>query len=326
MKLTIKRKVANGLVVGFMLPPVTAGLSEAIDIEIGGLEAYAAEEDFDLASTQSDTADVMLAVTDPCDPSGVDPSGVSTVCVEPAGGLPVLCVRAPTELVTAEDGTSDFFEVYSGPGVPDPSGSNLYYFESSNRYEGRPATEAVVLNGTGESSCVPEPVWIAGMNDGWADDDRYYEIHVISEFGNVEVSLPAVNLDNDGGVPAAVVGVYGPQSLPAGGSGMFDVYVWNRDPEGAISGSDFLIEPSAGLELGSYIVTGGGYKGKPKLTRSGALLLRQVAIPAQESILVSMEVTMIGSGEKSEKIVARIIDNETGYENDNSQTVRMSLR
>jgi hypothetical protein len=39
-----------------------------------------------------------------------------------------------------------------------------------------------------------------------------------------------------------------------------------------------------------------------------------------------MEVTMISGGQTPEKIVVRIIDRKTGYQNDDSQTVRMSLR
>lgn len=326
MKLTVKRKVANGLVVGFMLPHAAGVFSEALDMDIGGLNAFAADDDFDISAPQGGSSEIMVAVADPCDPSGVDSSGVDTMCFDPSGGLPTLCVRAPTELVTTEDGAADFFEVYAASDPSDPSGSQVYYFQSDRPWEAKPITEAVVIGGPGQDSCEPESVWIGGQNDPYLDDDQKFEIEVISPLGYVEATVPGVNLDNDSGIDRLYIDVSGPSSLPVGDSGIFDVLVgyWGDDP--TLSGNDLLIEASAGLEIGNYAVSGGSFKGKPRVTRSGALLLQKVELKPQEPIIVSIEVEMVNGGQTPQKINAHFVNSKTGYGNDDSLNVRTSLR
>ena len=299
-----------------------------LNVEGTGFDAFAAADDFDVEAAQGNVAIAKVLVADPCDPSGVgvDPSGVSTTCFVPAGGLPTLCVRAPAQLVTSEEGTADFFEVYGQPDPFDPSGTHIYYVNSTAPNRAKPRVAAVVL---GADACEPHPVWVSGQNDSFNDGDGEYGIEVASELGSVEATVPGINLDNDSlpnePWPGAVIAVEGPASLALGGSAIFDVYVSNFGG-GTIDNHDLLVEATPGLEIRSFAVTGGTFKGKAKLVNKGTLLVKKVELQFDETILLTIDVTLVERGPTDQELVARFVDNSTGEENDNSQTVRTSLR
>jgi hypothetical protein len=96
MKLSARKKVANGLVLCLLAPGVTATVKEfASDVE-EGLGAFSASDDFDLVSNDgtllASRAESMLNA----DPSGGDPSGgggdPSGGGGDPSGGDPSACV------------------------------------------------------------------------------------------------------------------------------------------------------------------------------------------------------------------------------------------
>lgn len=320
MKLTVKRKVANGLVVGFLLPPVAGTVAEALDIEFEGMNAYAAEDNFDIAVPEG-VAVLQDLVADPCDPDGVDPSGVETACFVPESGIPILCIRAPTELTTAEDGTADFFEVY-GDDPDDPSGTYLYYIESSRTREAKPEVEAIVL---GVDSCSPHPIWVTGQNDGYVDGDSPYLIRILNELGEMEAYVNGVNIDNDH-VDGVTLYMWGPKWLGPGNNGSYTVNLYNYGGE-PITGYDLLIEPSSGLDINEFTVTGSGtFKEPAKAFKGRGLRLKDVKLNWDDLIEVSLEIEMASGGQSDKTLKARLVGKDGYDENDTSLNVRTSLR
>lgn len=319
MKLSVRRKVANGLVICLLAPKAVTMAADVLDADADGFDAFAAEEEFDLALQKGDTAVAPVLASDPCDPSGVDPSGFATVCVDPSGGLPTFCVKAPTELVTAENGSADLFEVWSGV---DPSGSHFYQFDSNRPAEAEPSPAVVAF---GADACERQAVWVVGQNDGEVDGDQNFWIRIRDENGNFIRALPGVNLDNDD-YPGAVVDIEGPLVLPLGDSGQFGIIVQNVAGS-ALPKSNLIVQPTPGLEITNFaasLLGGGDCKCKGQL-KDGILSFRGLSLGVREGLLVTIDAVLHESGPNGQMVTARFVRNSDGVEVDDDWSTGTAL-
>ena len=124
MKLSVRKQVANGLVVFLLMPKAVATAEELFQAYSDGIRGFAADDDFDLldGAKGTDSATVMVKKTsnlqdedptggdptggDPTggDPSGYDPSAFDPSGYDPSGGDPSGCppsTAAPVPLQPA---------------------------------------------------------------------------------------------------------------------------------------------------------------------------------------------------------------------------------
>ncbi|MGD8928884.1 MAG: hypothetical protein PVI22_07930, partial [Lysobacterales bacterium] len=252
------------------------------------------------------------------DPSGYDPSGGDPSGCPPGSTLPQLYVNAPRELLTAEDGTSDLFELTM---APDPLAARTFTIMSTRPDEARPVPNVVQFE---ENSCIPRPIWVVGQNDYAVDGDAKFEINVYDEQNYLVATLPGLNLDNDDYAGVAV-DVLGPNALPPGDDGLFLVRVANVSGELLRKGT-LVIEPSPALDINDYAVallSGEGVKLKGKL-KDGALTFSGVDIDANDMLIVSVGVEMARESSENQSITARFVDSRSGDETNDDQPVRSS--
>jgi hypothetical protein len=341
MKLSVRTKVAHGLVICLLLPRAAETAQTLIEEYSAGLDAFGAEDNFDLGDGQGGTAVAKvkqgLENHDPSggdpsggDPSGYDPSGFDPSGFDPSGGDPSGCppnpnrleaqleVNAPRLLLTAEDGTADLFEMLM---APDPDFNRTYRIVSTRPEEARPFPTEIVF---AEDACIPQPVWVTGQNDYGFDGDQDYEIEIYDEQNALVRTIKGENLDNDD-FKGVAVDVLGPDALPEGETGRFLVRAAN------VSGfylkqNTLSIEPTANLDINEYAVallSGNPFKGKAKLKR-GTLVLSNVALETSDMLIVSMEVEMAGSSKEEQSITARFVHDRSGEETSDDQSVRTS--
>jgi hypothetical protein len=292
--------------------------ADMLETHGNGLNAFSADDEFDLMVDRGSVAVAQVAPSDPCDPSGGDPSG-GTVCFDPSGGLPTVCITAPAQLVTAEDGSADLFEMYSGV---DPSGSHFYQIASTNPGEALPTPAAVVF---GADACTPQAIWVVGQNDGVVDGDQGFGILIRDENGHQVAHVEGVNLDNDA-FAGAYVDVDGPATLPIGGTGQFDILVQNVE-KGSLTASDLVIQPTPGLEITNYaaaLLSGDPLKVKGRL-KDGTLSFERVSLNERDGLLVTIDVILNESGPAGQKVSARFVNRSNGVESDSDQSVGTNL-
>lgn len=174
MKLSIRSKVANGLVLCLMTPAMAATSNQIKDNIEDGLDLFSASDDFDLAADNG----TLFASTDQSylndDPSGGDPSGGDPSGGDPSGGDPSACVpqTAPQKIefsttrdVTAIDSrTSDSINVcilsekepaeigfdVSGPQKLEPGETGVYLVRLINKMNESRTRDEVIISATGK--------------------------------------------------------------------------------------------------------------------------------------------------------------------------------
>ncbi|MCU0988125.1 MAG: hypothetical protein MUE63_00665 [Xanthomonadales bacterium] len=341
MKLSVRTKVANGLVIFLLLPRAAETAQNLLEEYRSGLDSFGAEDNFDLGDTQSGTAVAKvkqgLEDHDPTggdptggDPSGYDPSGFDPSGFDPSGGDPSGCepdpnggaptmyINAPRELVTAEDGTADLFEMLM---TPDPEYGRTYRIVSTRPEEARPFPKEIVF---ADDACIPQPVWVTGQNDYGFDGDQDYVIEIYDEQDLLVSTIKGVNLDNDN-FKGVAVDVLGPNALPEGETGRFLVRAANVSGV-PLEKNTLLIEGTANLDINEYAVallSGAPFKAKAKM-KNGLLVFSDVALQNGDMLIVSMEVEMARAGKEEQSITARFVHESTGEETSDDQGVRSS--
>lgn len=344
MKLSVRSKVANGLVICLLVPRVAVTAAEKFNHRDEGLDDFAADDEFVLGADSRPIAMVELQAVPASDPSAMgDPSG----CVDPTG-VGLLHVNAPTVLVTTESDCDP-----SGGGI-DPSGGGLdpsacipfgnkklielsmdpppaydrvFYIEGTDP-TGNLSDEISIEPNVilfDDSSCIPQNVWVTGLNDNIVDGDQPYEIRIYDEQDFLQDTVPGVNLDNDN-YEGVGIDIAGPNAIVQNGSALFIVNVENFS-NGALSGNNLVIEPSPGLAITNFaasLVSGGKFKSKGKL-KSGVLTFERVDLGVRDALLVSLKVVLFGGGAGNQKIIARFEQPSDGLQIDDDKTIRPKL-
>jgi len=88
MKLSVRKKIANGLVICLLVPRAGESAIELYETYSEGLESFAAADDFDLAAGKGSTAEVTVNQVEGADPTGGDPTGGDPTGGDPTGGDP----------------------------------------------------------------------------------------------------------------------------------------------------------------------------------------------------------------------------------------------
>jgi hypothetical protein len=88
MKLSVRKKVANGLVLFLLLPRAAETAVELFDAYSGGLKSFGAEDEFDLTAGKGNFAVAQVNADPAGDPSGGDPTGGDPTGGDPTGGDP----------------------------------------------------------------------------------------------------------------------------------------------------------------------------------------------------------------------------------------------
>jgi len=333
MKLLARSKVANGLVICLVLPAAASLYADLVNNYSSGLKSFSATDDFDLTTDGPGTA-VVAVTSDPCfadptggDPSGFDPSGSSSICVAPSEEQPVFCVRQIPALVTAENGSSDLLEVYTGPnpGVDpsgaDPSGTHFYRLDSTNLSEAQTRPNAVSI----PLDCVRHRVWVVGRNDGAVDGDGFFGIGVRGDDGLPLMDLYGININNDS-YYNAYIEVNGPGSLTVGGSGPFDILVKNIS-DATLAPSDLVVTSTPGLRITTYaagLLSQKPFKAKTRL-RGGVLTFSRVSIGPGDILLVTVSATLTVGGPEEQKLTATFTEPRDGLGSDDDQIVNETL-
>ncbi len=356
MKLSVRKKIANGLVICLILPRAGASAADLYETYRDGLAGFSAEEQFDLTTPQSSKAEATIKVTGADNPEGADPTGGDPTGGDPTGGDPTggdptggdptggdptggdptggdptggplcepgtvpprLIIDAPRLLVTAEDGSADLFKVSM---EPDPEFSRSFTFVSTLPEEAKPVPDSVTF---GEDACVSKSIWVVGQNDTLVDGDIDYKIEVLDEQGLLVDTLGGVNLDNDN-YPAVAVDILGPTALPNGGKGLFTVRASNVSNDG-LKNNYLVIQPTDGIEIVGYaasLLSGDALKSKARF-KKGALEFKGVNLAAGDALLVTLDVVLDGGGPEVQKITARFIDTSGKQESDNDTRISTS--
>lgn len=337
MKVSVRKKVANGLVLFLVMPKAVATANELYNTYQDGFSQFRADDNFDLASNAASSQSVKVKGTsslqgdDPsgADPSGYDPSGFDPSGYDPSGGDPSACdiatapqqlvVEAPRMLVTAEDGTSDLFQVSMPLGEPFP---RTFYIHSDKPYEAQVFPDTVVMD---ENACIPQSIRVIGQNDYFPDGDVPFTVDVTDQQDLVVGAVPGVNLDNDD-YRGIAVDVLGPTSLPQGGTGLFLVRVAN------VSGADvakntLLIETTRQLEILNYaaaLLSGNRFKIKGKPDGTSVLEFKNVDIATSDMLIVSVDVQLNGMSTTEQEFSARFVSRE-GEQTDDDIQVRSAV-
>jgi hypothetical protein len=340
MKPAVRSKVANGLIIFLLVPRVADTAMEAME-SYGGMLNFTADDEFEVTAEASSVAVAHVRVGEEEDPSGGDPTGGDpTGCdpSDPSGGDPSggggaeLVINAPTELVTAEDGSSDIFEVLM---EPDPRSSKWFYFNSTDPDEARPEPEAVRF---GENACFPKTIRVVGQNDGEDDPSGgdpsggggdpsggSFGIEIRDEQNLVVATIPGRNFDNDN-YSAVAVDVLGPRSVPNGSDTVFTVFVANLE-RGELVDNTLLVEPSPGFAITGYaasLLSGNKLKLKGKI-KDGVLRFNGVDLPGGDKLMVAVNATLINGADANQKMTARFLMSASGLESDDDQRVRTSV-
>jgi len=347
MKLSVRSKVANGLVICLLVPRVAMTAAEKFSPKDEGLDSFAADDEFVLSPDNGPVAMIRLQADPAGDPSATgDPSGCN---VDPSG-MGTLHVNAPWILVTTESDCDP-----SGGGI-DPSGGGLYdpsacvpfgnmklvevsmnpgpaydqvYYVEGTDPSGNLSDEISVspqaLVFREEQACIPQNIWVTGLNDNFIDGNQKYEIRIYDEQDYLADSVPGINLDNDN-YEGVAINVAGPSSMPQNGAALYTVNVINfsREP---LDDNNLIIEPSPGLAITNYaasLVSGGKFKAKGKL-KSGVLTFNHVSLEAREEILVSLRVVLFGGGPGNQKITARFEQPSNSRQIDDDKAIRPAL-
>jgi hypothetical protein len=313
MKLSVKAKVANGLVICLLLPRVADTAIAVLDVK-EGLDSFSADDDFDFSPKPGSFAIAKVDTSEPAaDPSGGDPSGGNPIGCDPSG-VPQVNVLAPATLVTTEDGSTDSFEVFMDP----PSANTQYlYFTTSEEVGwdpsgGDPSGGAPVAAvpipkkiAIEAGSCDPHRVWVRGQNDGAVDGDAQFTIEVRDEYNALYGTVSGINFDNDN-IPSVTVEISGPESLADGQEGQFTVRVAN------VSDSDLIdnrleVEASSGVTILSYaasLISGGTFNSTGRITPA-VLMFDDVELPAQDVLILSVNTLLSHGSPGGEQITAR---------------------
>jgi hypothetical protein len=333
MKLSVRSKVANGLVICLLVPRVASTAVEVFVPEDDGLDAFSAEDEFLPGAENRPFATVHLQA-DPAAPG--DPSA----CDDPSGSG-VLIIDSATPLVTAESecdpsggggdpsgcgpfGNMDLIEVSMNP---PPLVAREFRFETQDP-SGMATDEATVspsvVTFDGDLTCVPQNVWVTGVNDNVVDGDVPFVVSVTDEQDFEVDSIPGKNLDNDN-YRGARITTDGPNSLPVGGNGVYTIQVTNVSGE-KINKASLVISTSSGLAIGGYaaeLVSGDKFKSKGS-TKSGDLVFSNVQMAARDTLLVVVDVVLFDAGAGNQSVVARF-EPSSGLQVDDDQAIRPAL-
>ena len=346
MKVSVRKKVANGLVLTLMAPHAVTMANELAKQYSEGFDQFTANDQVDLADglASSDTHKIKTVggrsaqMEDPSggDPSGYDPSGYDPSGFDPSGFDPSSCpppdpsggsvpeptvvVESAQPLITAEDGTSDLVQL----SMPyDPSVPRVFTLESDRPDEAVPVPNTVELF---DYACIPRTVWIQGQNDYEMDGDQDFVIRVIDDNGRVVDALKGKNLDNDSYAGVAV-DVLGPRSLPEGEEGNFLVRVANVSGD-ELPPSTLLIQNSRYLDINDYAVallSGDRLKAKGKMKKDG-LQFSNIQLPTNDVLVVSLSVELSKGSPEEQSLTATFIGPRGSGETDDDQKVRTILR
>ena len=327
MKLSVRSKVANGLVICLIVPRIADTAVETFDT-LSNLDSFAADDEFEITIDKSNFAVTQVQAN----PAGADPSGGC----DPSGAVPTLYINAPEKLVTAEDGSADLIEVSMGP-APESS----YFFQVAKKFPvdsdpsggvpsgsdsggALPAPNAVVFD-QAYFPCTPKSIWVVGQNGGRVDGDAEYNIEIRDEQGFVHKTIPGINYDNDN-YSSVSVDISGPSALSEGETGMFYVLVDNFS-RNLLKGNLLLIEPTPGLEITSFVAFlwfGDSFKSKGKI-KDGILTFDKVTMDPGEVLQVSVEAVLNTGGPDNQKITARFSKDKSGIESDDDHSIRTAL-
>ena len=318
MKLSVRARVANGVVICLLLPRVADTAIGALEIK-EGLASFSADDDFAVVGRSGKFAaasvDLPSASTDPSggDPSGCDPSGT-------------LRVTAPAPLVTTEEGRTDHFVVSMNPNAVatqyyyfDPSGGDPSGCDPSGGYR----EAAVIPNAVAfePGTCAARTIWVVGQNDGRADCDGTYDIRIRDQFGTVVRDVPGVNVDNDN-YSSVSLDVLGPQEMLEGQDGTFTVTVTNLSVS-ELSGNRLEVEATSGLAILSYAASlmSGAIFDSPGLLTPQVLRFDNVELQSEDVLILSLGVQLTMGSPGGERITARF--SRTDQRSDDDFVVHM---
>lgn len=347
MKLSVRSKVANGLVICLLVPRVAMTAAEKFSPREEGLGSFAADDEFVLGPENGPVAMIRLQADPAGDPSATgDPSGCD---VDPSG-MGMLHVNAPWMLVTTEStcdpsggsvdpsggglydpsacvpfGNMKLIEVSMDPG---PAYDQVFYVEGtdpSGNLSDEISVTPQVLVFREQEACIPQNIWVTGLNDNVIDGDQPYQIRLYDEQDYLAESVPGINLDNDN-YKGVAINVAGPSSMPQNGAALYTVNVTNFSG-GPLNGNNLVIEPSPGLAITNYaasLVSNGKFKAKGKL-KSGVLTFSRISLDARDELLVSIQVVLFGGGPGNQQITARFEQPTDGLQIDDDKTIRPRL-
>lgn len=308
MKLSVRARVANGLVICLLLPRIAETAVSVLEIE-EGLNAFSADDDFDSIGNPGNLA---VAVVDTAQISA-DPSGGYPTGCDPSG-VPTLRVSAPAPLATTEDGRADYFHVSMNPPA---TATRYYYFSEYDPSGGDPSggdpsgglhRETTILPEKVAflaGSCASQKVWVAGRNDGNADGNANFNVEIRDEYKFLVDTIPGVNTDNDN-YSAVSVDILGPQDMIEGSSDSFAVKVTNLSG-GTLTGNRLEVEASSGLSLLSYVaslMSGLNFEPTGILTPK-VLKFDNVELQSQDVLILSLGVELTLGSPGGERITAR---------------------
>jgi len=327
MKLSVRSKVANGLVICLIVPRIADTAVETFDT-LSNLDSFAADDEFEITVDKSNFAVTQVQAN----PAGADPSGGC----DPSGAVPTLYINAPEQLVTAEDGSADLVEVSMGPAPESP-----HFFQVAKKFPvdsdpsggvpsgsdsggALPVPNAVVFD-QDYFPCTPKSIWVFGQNGGRVDGDAEYNIEIRDGEGSLLETVPGINYDNDNYTGLAVE-VDGPDALSVGDTGMFWVLVDNTS-RNSLKGNSLLIEPTPGLEITNFAASfwfGDAFNGKGKI-KDGILTFDKFVMDPGQVLAVSVEAVLNTGGPDNQKITARFSKDKSGIESDDDHSIRTAL-
>jgi len=348
MKLSVRSKVANGLVLCLLVPRVAATASEMFDTQDDDLNSFAADDEFVLSPETGPIAMIRLNADPAADPSATgDPSGCDTPSEKST-----LYVNAPKFLVTTESdcdpsgggidpsgggflssnacvpfGNKKLIEVSMNP---PPAYDRVYYVDATDPSDpsGNISDEVSISPDVllfDASGCIPQNIWVTGQNDNIIDGDQPYEINIYDEQDYLAHVTPGVNLDNDN-YRGAAIEIAGPNAITQDSGALYIVNVHNFSRRN-MNRNNLVIEPSPGLKITSYaasLVSGGELNARTKL-KNGVLTFSRVNLRARDEILVSLKVALFGGEGGEQKITVRFEQTSLGLQIDDDKIIRPRL-
>ena len=142
MKLSVRSKVANGLVICLIVPRIADTAVETFDT-LSNLDSFAADDVFEITVDKSNFAVTQVQAN----PAGADPSGC-----DPSGVVPTVYINAPEQLVTAENGSADLIEISMGPTPESP-----HFFQVAKKFPGGGDPTGGDPSGSDSGGALPVP-------------------------------------------------------------------------------------------------------------------------------------------------------------------------
>jgi hypothetical protein len=306
MKLSVRKKVANGLVLFLVAPQVVSKVHEFKDNVEDGLAAFSADDNFDLAQDSGTllASNDGYSPEDSHDPSGGDPSGGDPSGGDPSGGDPSGGDPSGGDPSGGDPSGGD-------PSGGDPSGGDPSGGDPSGGEP--PECTPTIQSPKIEFSTKRRAVTSTGGGSGPVRVSMSTESVTTHKFHNADsqtednTPLRSVVEHDDGSGMA--VQLIGPNHQTPGDNSFYMFRVINVSAKEE-SRHKLVISPDKSLKVCQFaasLLSGNKLESKARL-HSGQLQFRNLRIPANDVLIVSVEIEHAAGTPGAPSFTADVID------------------